>query len=233
MDTFSRSETRSKNQLVTLSLLHFKVLIFNFFERIKVVYRYYPNLAFGLADFLLTLSYLVKTPYTIFRQFFKKGGEEEVYGETPLTTLDKIATRCRFTSKDIIYDLGCGTGRTTLWLACFVKCEAIGIDHLSLFIGKAQRIKQKVGLTNAYFYCDDMLRVDLSRATAIYLCGTCMSDAIIDELCQRLLHLPRKTKIITVSFPLTDYISEGFILKDQFTGRFPWGETEIYYVERE
>lgn len=198
-------------------------------ESVRVVFRYYRNLRFVWLDCLLASQYLLKSPYRISKQFLKKRGESNIYayGQTPLSTLDRIAKECRLFSKDVVYDFGCGTGRTTLWLTTFVRCRAIGIDFLPAFIKKAQKV-QRVGKAHRVaFRAEDFLETDLKDATAIYLYGTCLEDEMIHKLIQRFMSLPRGTKVITVTYPLTDY-SDGFSVDKKFKGRFPWGKTDIY-----
>ena len=77
------------------------------------------------------------------------------------------------------------------------------------------------------FRCEQMHLSDFSQATAIYLYGTCLSDEDILQLVQKLEVLPPSVKIITVSYPLSDY-SSNFRTTKQFSASFPWGEGEIY-----
>ena len=79
--------------------------------------------------------------------------------------------------------------------------------------------------------CADILDADLSQATAIYLFGTCLPDPVIEKLVQRFCQLSSSTKIMTVSFPLSDYSSAFKTLKE-FIGSFPWGKTTIFLNHR-
>ena len=208
-------------------------MIARLIESVRVVFRYYRNLRFVWLDCLLASQYLLKSPYRISKQFLKKRGESNIYayGQTPLSTLDRIAKECRLLSKDVVYDFGCGTGRTTLWLTTFVRCRAIGIDFLPAFIKKAQKVQQVGKAHRVDFRAEDFLETDLKDATAIYLYGTCLEDEMIHKLIQRFMSLPRGTKVITVTYPLTDY-SDEFSVAKQFKGRFPWGKTNIYLNTR-
>lgn len=209
--------------------LNIKSTFFRLFEWVRVVWCYYPR--FMAIDSLLALHYLLRNPHQISKSFLKKRGAKEIYayGETPLTTLDKIARECRILSKDVVFDLGCGPGRTTFWFNLFVKCQAVGVDYLPVFIKNAERVKRWTHLGRLEFREEDMLATDLKRATAIYLYGTCLDDQTIEALLKRFRQLRKGTKIITVSYPLTDYCSAGeFVVSKEFKARFPWGKAEVF-----
>lgn len=181
------------------------------------------------------IQYLLRNPHQISKAFLRKRGEANVYafGETPLTTLDLIAKECRILSKDCVYELGCGSARSCFWLHTFVKCEVVGVDHLPAFINKANRVKRWNRLSKIHFIKDDMLKVELQKATVIYLYGTCLEDEMIEKLIEQFKQLPARTKIITVSYPLTDYCDKTlFTVTKHFIGRFPWGKASIFLNER-
>jgi hypothetical protein len=50
----------------------------------------------------------------------------------------------------------------------------------------------------------------------------------IEKIAQNMKKLPSATKIITVSYPLTDYFPYGFKVQDQFEAEFNWGRTDVY-----
>lgn len=210
-------------------LINLRATFFRLFEWLRVVGGYYTNLSFMCSDTLLMLHYLWANPHRVSKRFMKKRGEKNVYtyGETPLTTLDRIARQCGILSQDTVYEVGCGSGRTLLWLHHFVKCRVVGIDYQPTFIRRANRVKQWLRLDHTHFLLNDMLKADYRYATVIYLYGTCLEDATIKELTDRFRQLKKGTKIITVSYPLTEY-SDAFTLVKQFTARFPWGKAEVY-----
>lgn len=213
--------------IFSIVLLNLKTTFFRIFELIRVTLRYYPK--FLSIDFLLASHYLFGNPHQISKKFLKQKGAKEIYayGETPLTTLDRIARICGILSKDIVYDLGCGPGRTTFWLKQFIKCKVVGIDYLPTFIRRAESVRRYMRLNGIEFHEEDMLKTDFSQATVIYLYGTCLDDETIESLIERFSSLKTGTKIITVSYPLTDF-SQKFCLEKQFMARFPWGKAEVF-----
>ena len=205
---------------------------FRLFEWIRVFLRYYSlEMRFVWLDLLLASQYLFRSPHRISRAFLKERGASNIYqfGETPLTTLDRIARQCQISAKDTVYELGCGSARGCFWLHTFVKCQVVGIDYLPDFIVKAKKVKRWARLAKIDFIQEDMLNVDLSSATVIYLYGTCLEDSVIEKLILRLKSIQSGTKVITVSYPLTEYCKgETFRVEKSFTARFPWGKAEVF-----
>lgn len=214
---------------MNLIIINLRATFFRLFEGLRIALRYYRNFSFMLGDLLLAGHYLFRNPHQVSKRFMKQKGEKNIYtyGETPLSTLDKIMRQCGVLSKDVVYEVGCGSGRTIFWLHHFVKCRAVGVDYQPTFIHRANRIKKWLRLDQIQFLLQDMMEADYRRATVLYLYGTCLEDKEIEKLATRFRDLKRGTKVITVSYPLTDY-SNDFALAKQFTAHFPWGKAEIY-----
>src|SRR6185503_8603376 len=102
--------------------------------------------------------------------------ETNPYGETPFSTLDKMACTFGVTSKDIVYDLGSGRGLGILWWVTQVGCRACGVDNYPPFIQLAKRVQERLSIVGADFIEGSFLDVDLSMASVIYLYGTALSD---------------------------------------------------------
>jgi SAM-dependent methyltransferase len=214
-----------------LFFLHWKVFVLKKIEFIKCIYFYFfRNIRFLCINFCLYAAYLYKNAYRINKEFIlKRGGENPyTYGETPLTTFDKIARECQLLSSDSVIELGCGTGRTSFWLATFVKCHVKAIDYVPQFIERANRVKNLFQLKNLQFVCEDFMESELSQASCIYLYGTCLTESQIKQLIQRFSTLPLGTRIISVSFSLTEYHPSLFSLRKTFVATFFWGKTEVF-----
>lgn len=150
----------------------------------------------------------------------------DAYGETPLPVFAQIAKECQLSGSDTVLEMGCGRGRGVFFLNHLLGCKAIGIDWVPTFIQMAQSFPFcKEGEVS--FRCETMEDTDLSAVSAIYLYGTCLSEEQIHTLINRFKTLPPFVKIITVSYPLSDYDTHFHTLK-QFTASFPWGEAEIF-----
>lgn len=196
----------------------------------EVKEKYYSDATFAKIDKALLTAYIFKNPYTISKNYLKKHREREIhtYGETPLKTYEKIAGECDLQPSDTFLELGSGRGRGALFLNHFYKCSVIGIERIPQFVKLSRHISQKYHLENASFICADMLQANIPDANIIYLYGTCLKDQEIHSLVKRLKKFPKKTKIITISYPLTDYDEEAFQIENTFSASFPWGETDAY-----
>lgn len=214
-----------------LLLINAKVKFLNLVEFLRVMIRYYPNSAFLKIDSTLLFSYFFNNPFRISKEFLILKGEENIYtfGETPLTTLDAIARECGLTQQDTVFELGCGRGRTCFWLNQFIGCTVIGVDFVPAFIQKAQKVQQRFQVQGVSFRLEDLFTTDLTDATVIYLYGTCYSTAEIELLSERFSQLPKGSKIITVSYSLTEFApSAPFRVVKQFPAAFTWGVGEVY-----
>jgi SAM-dependent methyltransferase len=220
-----------KENPIKLFWLNFRIGFWNFIEFLKVIAKYYPNGSFARVDFDLLRGYFLESPYKISKEFLIEKGEKEVYayGETPLTTLEKIAKISEIKPEDTVFELGCGRGRTCFWLKYFIGCSVVGVEYIRYFVEQANRVKTRYGIKNIDFKCEDMLLTDLSKATIIYLYGTCLDEIFIQKLIKKFEKLPSSTKIITISYPLTDYTSNPkFKVKKSEEVDFPWGKTTFF-----
>lgn len=201
-------------------------------ELARTIYRYYPNYSFCKADLLLKMQYLFSNPYTISKKYLMQRGALDVYayGETPLSTVEKIAQECELSSSDTIFELGCGRGFTTLWFNQILQCKAIGIEQIPIFVKKAQGVADYLQLNNIEFLCQDILQTDYSSATCIYFFGTNFDDEFVYELTATFAEqLLPGTKIITISYSLAEYAIAGtFTLVKEFSVDFAWGSTTAY-----
>lgn len=228
-----RYQVASGNAKEMVRLIGLRLVVFwrNFVEWLKVVVRYYGRWEFVKADSLLLLSYLFQNPFRVSKRFLLAKGAQDVhvYGETPLTTMEKIARQSGLTAQDTVFELGCGRGRVCFWLHAFVGCQVVGIEWVPDFVAKAIQVQQRAHLSGLSFRMDDMVDADLTGATAIYLYGTCLDRTSILKLVDKFDKLPSGTKIITVSFSLADY-SDGsaFEVMRVFPARFTWGEADVY-----
>jgi len=80
-----------------------------------------------------------------------------------------------------VLDVGCGSGRLTLWLAPRVK-HAIGLDRDARAIGEACRLAAVAGIGNLEFHEADVEREEYTSwqpdLVTAYLCA---SDAIVER----------------------------------------------------
>lgn len=203
-------------------------------EQLKVMKRYYLRGSFFKADFWLFLEYLFRSPFQISKRFLRKQGAENVYryGETPLTSLDRICQEVGVEKGDVVYELGCGRGRTCFWLKGYLGVKrVVGIDCISEFIRSAQRVQERLGEKEIDFRCEDFVETDLSDATVVYFYGTGFETPVLKRLVEVLEKMKKGTKIVTVSYPLSDYGADFQVIK-KLEISFPWGQADVYVQER-
>lgn len=218
-------------EYIDLLWINLKCQANNFIDFIRVATRYYSNPLFRKEDKTLLLTYLLNSPFAISKEFLKEHGHKDLYayGETPLTTMELISKEAQINAKDVVFELGFGRGRTCFWLNAFIGCKVVGIEQIPLFVSRANEIKSKYSVEGVEFRQQDMLTADFSGATVIYLYGTCLEDTAIAQLIQQFKKLPSSTKIITISYPLTDYTEEPiFEVMKRFPARYPWGLADVY-----
>jgi len=219
-----------------LLFLNLKVKVKNCWEYFKVIYYYYSNGSFFLADTYLLVLYLFQSPFKISRDFLASQGESDLYtfGETPLTTLDTITKRVGLQQSDLVFELGCGRGRTCFWIHAFIGCRVVGVDNVPAFIHKANAVKERYSIPGVEFRLEDILKTDLAGATVIYLYGICYSSEFIRTLIYRLEALPKGAKVITVSYALEEFLKPiPFKIVDIFPADFTWGSGDIYLQVKE
>lgn len=192
----------------------------------KTIFYFWRNPKFALVDWALLSSYFFQSPYRIARKFSSDGTP---YGETPLVVMQQIAEIAGITVEDHVYELGSGRGRACFWLALYLGCKTVGIEYVPHFVAKANAIATLFGVKNVTFRLEDMCKTDFRDATVIYLFGTCLKDAEIKKLIKAFSELKKGTKIITISYPLTEYSRDSTLaLIKEFDVTFPWGITTAY-----
>jgi len=211
-----------------LLYLRLFVFFFNTKEEIKVRRTLYKHPLFRAADAALQKSYKNLNPYTLCKQFLLQKGEKEIhtYGETPLTELASFLEKCNLVKEDHFVDLGCGRGRVAFFVDSYFPCSVTGVDCVPRFISLAISTGKSL-TTSPSFLCEDILSFDLTSASYIYFYALCLNDKDFDQMIERFKKLKKGTKIITVSFSLSEYSPHFKTLYSQ-KARFAWGKTEFF-----
>ncbi|MDP0560828.1 MAG: hypothetical protein QS721_00260 [Candidatus Endonucleobacter sp. (ex Gigantidas childressi)] len=202
-------------------------------EFCRVARRYFPRKRFAFSWCHLKYRYLFRNPYqcSLSYKWKHKKFDELLYGETYLTTLDQITTSANISAKDHVFELGSGSGYTCLWLSCIIGCKVSAIEIVPIFCWRLGRVQKSFNL-NLDVRCENFLETDFSGATVIYLYGSALSDHSITQLAKKLAKLPRRTKIISVSYALSEYVDfSAFKITKQFMAPFDWGEAEVFIQE--
>lgn len=217
-------------EFFSLLLLNLKVKALAVIEEVKVLYKY-PS--FTSWDMKLASYYLRSGAFAISKLFHLKRKDKEiyVYGETPLTSLAEITKQAELTSQDTFFDLGMGRGRGCLFVRKFAKCHVVGVEIIPEFIKHANQIKNFFNIERLDFVQADIVDADFVGGTVFYIYGNFLDDKTLQKIAKKFNDLPQGTKIITVSFPITDYTSKYEIIKC-FPAHFPWGWGEVFICVR-
>ena len=192
----------------------------------KVISRYYPkSWRFALCDIVLGALSFFFNPYRVCR---KKG---TTYGETPIESFHRIAEFCSLSREDVFLELGSGRGKGAFWISQFIGCKTIGVDNVSIFIWAARMVQSLFRVKNLSFIRSEMLNVDFSKISFVYLYSTCMEEENLALLKEKMGEMASKSRVLTISAPLPGP-APIFRLAGSFAISFPWGDTEAYIHER-
>ncbi len=211
--------------------LQLKILAFDFWEYLKVVFKYYRNLNFARSDFSLMVKGFVENPFKVARFYAEKEGMRDLssytYGETPITTFAEIAKESGLGSKTTLIECGAGRGRIALFAHTILGCKVMAYEKVPEFVKRLKRLTQ--GVRGIEVFEGDYFSADFGKANAIFLYGTTLSDSEIRRLGKQLEQAKKGTQLITVSWYLNE--TEGtplFPIFKVLKGRFPWGTTNVY-----
>ena len=212
--------------MIKLLLLGIKVRYWECREGCRVAWRYFRFSGFGASYCLLFLGYLWSGPYTISRRYLKWQGAEDVYayGETPLTTLESIAEKVGLKQGDHVYELGAGSGYTSLWFHHVLKCRVTAVEIIPGFTRRLASVVKWRQLTGLEVRAESYLMTPMADADCVYLYASNLDDDNIETLVNHLAQLGSGVPVVTVSYPLTDYDeSDLFRQTDQFEVAFSMG----------
>ena len=176
------------------------------------------------ADIKLSLAYLFLNPYRHLRKHLQRKGEKNPYqyGETPLRAIEELINAAGGLKKyQYFADLGAGRGRLSYFVQKKYQCKVFAFEQMKKFVKKGKKL-----FPNVEFILGDFLTKDLSYMDLIYLYGTMMTEKEILEFVNK---IKGRTKIITISYPLSDYDSRFKVL-NKVNVQFPWGKT-VGYVQ--
>ncbi len=209
-------------------LLACRVRLYTFFKSFQNLFYYYLwHPKFFLADFLLLIQYFFKSPYTLIREYDAEHPNDPIgpYGETDFHVFDTIFTAFNISPNDSVADLGSGRGR----LAFFLKLvrhqrRVIAYDKLPAFINRAQWVQKILAIDGVFFHQEDWHEADLDHVDVIYYYS--LPPGL--RSAEKLAHLPKTTKIITIGSPIEEDLPGAFKLEKKIPIRFIWGTTEAY-----
>jgi SAM-dependent methyltransferase len=184
----------------------------------------------------------------------RKEGGDPTYGEILYESVEFLLDVLKLTPDDVFYDLGCGVGKMVVqvYLTSPAK-KSVGIELSDTRCACAQKIIKPI--TGLYEVCakaendirkkldkkavkvsgkktvkilkQNMLEADISDATAIFICATCFSEELMQQLADKLAGLEEGLRIITLKqFPAHADLK----LKETFTLPMTWSKTTPVYM---
>ena len=243
----------NKNIYLQAKLFHLKDLVWALrFHFLKYLIFWPIDLCFLIIS-LFVNPYRYNRKYLL-KKGIRGAKEVYAYGETPLKTFAQIAHEAGLTSQDSFLELGSGRGRGAFWLYSLIGCQVTGIEQMGFFVrinklmlrlfsysfpfslsflaNKKQTQKKK----RLSFIQGDYLALEkpFKEATVIYLYGTNLEEDFLRKLIQKFKLLnsmtfktKTKTKIITISYALSEY-DRSFKTQKEWEVVFPWGKTTAY-----
>jgi len=92
------------------------------------------------------------------------------YVPTPQYVVEKMLELAQVTSKDVVYDLGCGDGRIVITAAKKYGARAVGVDFDPERISESIANAKAAGVEDLVsFKVEDAMKVDVSAATVVTL----------------------------------------------------------------
>ena len=187
---------------------------------------------------LLAIQLQIWGYYFLFYPFLRhtyekvKSGQdlsELVYGETPISSFQKIIKDLPLSENDRFVDLGCGKGMLALYMAQVQGIPATGIDIIPTFIKKATQLANRYRIHKAEFKKAPILEADLTKVTIVYLAWTCLTHETRTQLIEKLAtELPDGAIVITTTYPLQD---PRFTKMGSQTVQFSWSPGTVFMAK--
>jgi SAM-dependent methyltransferase len=152
-------------------------------------------------------------------------GSSPVYGEIVYESIEYLLQEIEAQESDVFYDLGCGLGRFVVqaYLTTDIT-KSVGIELSKTRFEQAQAVldktrtiykncftfdnsahttlkkspKKKIKNKTIDFICDDILEVDFSDATIIYIALTLNSDEFKNKLNEKIVQLADGLRVLSL-----------------------------------
>jgi SAM-dependent methyltransferase len=126
------------------------------------------------------------------------------YVPTPQDVVEKMLELAEVTSKDVVYDLGCGDGRIVITAAKKYGAHGVGIDLDPERIRESLANAKAAGVENLVtFKLGDVMKEDVSAATVVTLYLLTSSNLALRPMLTR--QLKPGARIVSHSFGMGDW----------------------------
>ena len=130
-----------------------------------------------------------------------------IFVPTPNEVVDKMLEMAKVTSKDVVYDLGCGDGRIVITAAQKYGVRAVGIDIDPKRIAEANANAQAAKVTDKVRFVEgDLFEANIGEATVVTLY---LLTRLNEKLKPKLLKdLQPGTRVVSHAFDMGDWVPE-------------------------
>ncbi|HEV8694759.1 MAG TPA: class I SAM-dependent methyltransferase [Lysobacter sp.] len=126
------------------------------------------------------------------------------YVPTPQEVVDQMLALAEVTSKDVVYDLGCGDGRIPITAAQRYGARAVGVDIEPKRIAESNANAKAAGVEKLVsFRLQDAMTVDVSDATVVTLYLLSASNLKLRPLLTK--QLKPGARIVSHAFTMGDW----------------------------
>lgn len=126
------------------------------------------------------------------------------YVATPADVVDRMLALATVTSRDVVYDLGCGDGRIVIAAAQKFGARGVGVDIDPARIAEAQRNAARARVEHLVtFRLEDALATDVSEATVVTLYLLASQNVALRPILTR--QLRPGSRIVSHNFAMGDW----------------------------
>ena len=130
-----------------------------------------------------------------------------IFVPTPNEVVDRMLEMAKVTSKDVVYDLGCGDGRIVIMAAQKYGARSVGIDIDPNRIAEATANAKAAKLTDKVRFVEgDLFEADISEATVVTLYLLTRLNEKLKPKLQK--ELQPGTRIVSHAFDMGDWAPE-------------------------
>lgn len=123
---------------------------------------------------------------------------------TPEDVVERMLELANVTSRDLVYDLGCGDGRILITAARKYGARGVGVDIEPYWVAESQSNATKAGVDHLVtFSLQDAMTVDVSPATVVMLYLVHWSTSKVQPIIKR--QVKPGTRIVSHSFDVDEW----------------------------
>ena len=123
---------------------------------------------------------------------------------TPQDVVERMLQLAEVTSRDLVYDLGCGDGRIIITAARKYGAGGVGVDIERYRVAESQSNAKRCGVEHLVtFSLQDAMTVDFSPATVVLLYLVQWSTSMLHPIIKR--QVKPGTRIVSNNFGMDDW----------------------------